>query len=153
MNSEKNLQNITFALTTNWPADEIIELYRAGGWWEMGWNPNGIAPLMKGSYLFLIAIDTTSKSAVGMGRLIADGSSDAYFQDICVLPEYRVRGIGREIVRILRNLGKAYGLSWMGLIAAPEKENFYLRLGFSPMPAYTPMLLDEERPNRYHDTQ
>ena len=153
MNPEKNLQNITFALTTNWPADEIIELYRAGGWWEMGWNPNGIAPLMRGSYLYLIAIDTTTKSAVGMGRLIADGSSDAYFQDISVLPEYRTRGIGREIVRILRSLGKAYGLSWMGLIAAPEKENFYLHQGFSPMPDYTPMLLDEERPNRYHDTQ
>lgn len=152
VNPGKNLQNITFALTTNWPVDQIIDLYRAGGWWEMGWNPAGIPPLMKGSFLFLIAIDTTTNSAAGMGRIIADGSSDGYFQDVCVLPDYRARGIGGEIIRILKTLGKSYGLSWMGLIAAPEKENFYQKQGFTSMPNFTPMLLEEERPNRYHDT-
>lgn len=152
-NSGKKNPEIIYQAIRSWNESEIIDLYRAGGWWEMGWNPAGIAPLMRGSYLFIIALDTTTNQAVGMGRIIADGSSDGYIQDVAILHNYRGRGIGTTIVTLLRELGAALGLSWIGLIAAPEKENIYKRAGFSPMANYTPMNLDEERPNRYHDTQ
>ncbi|MDV0441376.1 GNAT family N-acetyltransferase [Methanorbis furvi] len=153
---EENRQNqpeIKYLMIRNWQTKEIIDLYRAGGWWEMGWNPGGIAPLIRGSFLFIIALDSATGSAVGMGRIIADGSSDGYIQDVAVLPSYRNLGIGSKIAEILRSLGQTLGLSWLGLIAAPEAEGIYKRAGFSPMERYTPMNLEQERPNRYHDTQ
>lgn len=152
-NPEKTNPEITYLAVRRWDDTEIIDLYRAGGWWEMGWSPAGIAPLMRGSFLFIIALDTITGHAVGMGRIIADGSSDGYIQDVVVHHNYRERGIGTTIATLLRRLGAALGLSWIGLISAPGKENIYKRAGFSPMENYTPMNLDEERPNRYHDTQ
>ena len=83
-NSEKQNPDITYLAVRSWDDTEIIDLYRAGGWWEMGWSPAGIAPLMRGSFLFIIALDTTTGHAVGMGRIIADGSSDGYIQDVVV---------------------------------------------------------------------
>ena len=150
---EKKNQGIVYRAIRNWNESEIIDLYRAGGWWEIGWNPAGIAPLIRGSFLFIIALDTTTGQTIGMGRIIADGSSDGYIQDVAVLHTYRERGIGTTIATLLRSLGTALGLSWIGLISAPGKENIYKRAGFSPTENYTPMNLDEERPNRYHDTQ
>jgi ribosomal protein S18 acetylase RimI-like enzyme len=144
---------IVYRMIRSWDESEIIDLYRAGGWWEMGWNPSGILPMMRGSFLFIIALDTTTDQAVGMGRIIADGSSDGYIQDVVVHCNYRQCGIGTTIATLLCNLGTAFGLSWMGLISAPGEENIYKRAGFSLMEHYTPMNIDEERPNRYHDTQ
>ncbi len=151
--SEKNQSEIRYLMIRNWNTAEILNLYRAGGWWEIGWNPDGIAPLIRGSFLFIIALDTATGCAVGMGRIIADGSSDGYIQDVAVLPDYRTRGIGSKLAELLRGIGLALGLSWLGLIAAPEAEGIYKRAGFSPMQHHTPMNLDQERPNRYHDTQ
>jgi len=152
-NPRKKHPEIVYRVIRSWDESEIIDLYRAGGWWEMGWSPSGIIPLMHGSFLFIIALDTITDQAVGMGRIIADGSSDGYIQDVAVHHKYRERGIGTMIATLLRSLGAALGLSWIGLISAPGKENIYKHAGFSPMENYTPMNLDEERPNRYHDTQ
>ncbi|MDR3102391.1 MAG: GNAT family N-acetyltransferase [Methanocalculaceae archaeon] len=149
----KNNQEIVYLAIRNWQASEIIDLYRAGGWWDMGWNPASIAPLIHDSFLFVIALDTLTDHAIGMGRIIADGSSDGYVQDIAVLHTYRERGIGTTIAVLLRSLGVALGLSWLGLISAPGKENLYKRAGFFPMENYTPMNLDEERSHGYHDAQ
>lgn len=152
-NQGKKNPEIVYQAIRSWDESEIIDLYRAGGWWEMGWSPAGIAPLIRGSFLFIIALDTTMNQAVGMGRILADGSSDGYIQDVAVHHRYRERGIGTTIAILLRSLGAALGLSWIGLISAPGKENIYRYAGFSPMKNYTPMNLDGERPDRYHDTQ
>ena len=81
-------EKITLTAVRAWNAEEVIDLYRAGGWWEMGWDKNQIPTLINGSYLVLIARDLEN-NAVGMGRLISDGSSDCYIQDVVVFPEYR----------------------------------------------------------------
>lgn len=125
----------------SWNTAEILELYRAGGWWDMGWDERLIPPILHGSFLFVVACDPQSR-AIGMGRIIADGASDGYIQDVVVFPEYRNQGIGSRIVSALRKLGTLYGLSWIGLISAPGKEEFYKRAGFNPMEKYTPMLFE-----------
>lgn len=135
-------ETVTLSAVRTWNADEIIDLYRAGGWWEMGYDKAVIPRLLDGSFLVIIAIDE-EKNAVGMGRLISDSASDAYIQDVVVFPEYRGRGIGSRIVSALKKLALAYGHSWLGLISAPGKEEFYRRAGFSGMEHYTPMLKEK----------
>ena len=65
-----------------------------------------------------------------MGRAISDGVSDAYIQDMVVLPEYRGRGIGGAILRRILELCREHGIRWIALIAEGGTGDFYRRLGF-----------------------
>lgn len=110
----------------------------------MGWSTNRIAQIIDGSFIFLVAHDTENR-AVGMARIISDGVADGYIQDVVVFPEYRGRGIGERMATTLKNLGAAYGLTWIGLVSAPGKESIYRRAGFAEMKNYTPMLFEYEK--------
>jgi N-acetylglutamate synthase-like GNAT family acetyltransferase len=79
-----------------------------------------------------------------MGRVIADGVSDGYIQDLVVLPEYRKSGIGTNIVAALVTRCLQSGITWIGLIAEPDTEKFYLPLGFHPMEKHVPLLFRGE---------
>ena len=125
------------------PKAQIVELYKSGGWWRDNYNPDRLDALIKGSFAFVIAVDSISGKAAGMGRAISDGTSDAWLQDIVVLDEYRNRGIGRAIIHKLLEHCQSHGLSWVGLVAEPGTSNFYKVLGFSDLPG-EPMVYKKE---------
>ena len=131
---------IAVQLVQAWDGDEIADLYRAGGWWKEEYDPKELSRLIQGSFLFVIAEDPKTGRAVGMGRVIADGVSDGYIQDLIVLPEYRKTGIGARIVSTLVKKCVERGISWIALIAEPGTENFYLPFGFHPMEGHTPLI-------------
>lgn len=121
-----------------------MELYRAGGWWKESMDQTRIDDLIRGSFLFAVAIDSTTGRAVGMGRVISDGVADAYIQDLVVLAKWRNSGVGGMILKSLLEECRIRKIAWIGLIAEPEKEDFYGTIGFRPMPGHIPMLLDWE---------
>ncbi len=131
---------IAVKLVLAWDGDEIANLYRAGGWWKEEYDPKELSRLILGSFVFAVAVDLKTGHAVGMGRVIADGVSDGYIQDLVVLPEYRKTGIGTRIVSILVKKCIERGISWIGLIAEPGTENFYLPFGFLPMEGHIPLI-------------
>jgi aralkylamine N-acetyltransferase len=131
---------ITVRLIRVWDENEIVDLYRAGGWWKEEYSSAELPALIKGSFLFAVAVDVKSGRAVGMGRVISDGVSDGYIQDLVVLPSCRGCGVGKQIVQTLVDECKKSGLTWIGLIAEPETEPFYLPLGFKPMTGHVPLL-------------
>jgi ribosomal protein S18 acetylase RimI-like enzyme len=131
---------ITVRLIREWDENEIVDLYRSGGWWKEAYSSAELPALIKGSYLFAVAVDEKSGRAVGMGRVISDGVSDGYIQDLVVLPSCRGSGVGKQIVRTLVDECNKSGLTWIGLIAEPETEPFYLPLGFKPMTGHVPLL-------------
>ncbi len=124
---------------TNVELEQIVALYKAGGWWRE--NPEAWATLpalIKGSLCFLVA--RQGDRLVGMGRVISDGVSDGYIQDVVVLEELRGRGIGAELVQRLGRRCRERGLVWVALVAEPGTRPFYERLGFSLLGAgYEPM--------------
>lgn len=132
--------HIEIRLVDIWNSDEIVELYIAGGWWKEEYNPSSIPKLIKGSFLFAVAVDRGK--AVGMGRVISDGVSDGYIQDLVVLPAYRRSGIGKMIVSALLEACKKRGLGWIGLVAEPDSEPFYLPLGFRRLEGYVPLIYE-----------
>ena len=76
----------------------ILNLYKAANWWEEDSNGTDIIDkIISGSYIFMIAV--CQDKIIGMGRVISDGVSDAYIQDVTVDKEYRNRKIGSKIVR------------------------------------------------------
>jgi len=123
----------------SWPVGEIVALYKAGGWWKDSYDPQGVPELIKGSFDFVVAYFEGEGKAVGMGRMISDGVSDAYIQDFVVLPEHRNKGIGALMVKELLGTAKENGIGWVGLIAEEGSEDFYSDLGFGPFKG-TPML-------------
>ncbi len=123
--------------------DAIERLYRQAGWWsESDSTQDGnawIDALVRGSFLFAGAF--AGREMVGMGRSLSDGVSDAYIQDVTVLPAFRGRGIGAALIRRLCRELRRRGIGWVGLVAEPGTRDFYRRLGFSEMEGHLPMRL------------
>lgn len=138
-------KNIEIKFVKNWPEKEIIELYKAGGWWKDHYYSKGIKPLIQGSFAFVVVVDNLKGKTIGMGRIISDGTSDAYIQDLVVLPQYRKRGIGKKLVETLLNHCLSNGLIWIGLISEPGQDGFYESLGFKNMKNHIPMLYKTEK--------
>ena len=137
--------NVVIQLVRAWDGDEIADLYRAGGWWKEEYDPEEMHQLILGSFLFVVAVDLKTGRAIGMGRVISDGVSDGYIQDLVVLPEYRKTGIGSRIVSVLVKKCVEEGISWIGIIAEPGTENFYLPFGFLPMVGHTPLIFRSDK--------
>ena len=135
---------IRVELVPSWEEEQIVELYRAGGWWKEGMDPTRVNDLIKGSFLFAVAIDITTGRAVGMGRVISDGVADAYIQDLVVLADWRNSGVGKMILETLLEECRSRKIAWIGLIAEPGREDFYCTLGFRSMPFHVPMLFSPE---------
>jgi ribosomal protein S18 acetylase RimI-like enzyme len=135
-----NADDISISLVRSWNEDEIIALYRAGGWWKDEFDPAEIPRIISGSFAFVVAADKKTGRAVGMGRVISDGVSDAYIQDLVVFPQYRRKDLGTALVSLLIARCREAGISWIALVAEPGSENFYLPLGFARMEGHIPLI-------------
>lgn len=122
--------------------EAAVQIYREAGWWRDEYNPSFINDAVAGSFKFAAAFH--GDRLIGIGRLISDGVSDAYIQDVAVLRGFRGRGVGSEIIRRLVAEARASGIDWIALIGEPGTEGFYQRLGFKAMSGYHPMQLDED---------
>jgi len=130
---------VEYEIVTSAPVEEIVELYKAGGWWhEDPAERSRIEPAIRGSFCFMVA--RAAGKIVAMGRVISDGASDAYIQDVVVLPSYRQQGVGRELVRRLTRYCVEQEIEWIGLIAEPGTAAFYRDVGYGVMEGYQPML-------------
>lgn len=133
-------EDIAVTIVTTWDEDEIAALYKSGGWWKEEHRPEDLPHLIRGSFAFAVATDKETGRAVGMGRVISDGVSDGYIQDVVVLPAYRKSGVGRKILSILIDRCQQEGITWIALIAEPGTEKFYLPLGFRLMERHVPLI-------------
>ena len=130
---------------TSAPVEEIVELYKSAGWWQESPEGREIIPAMiRGSYCFMVARSLEGR-IIGMARVISDGFSDAYIQDVVVLDAYRGQGIGRELVRQLTQFCVSHKIAWIGLVAEPGTQGLYEELGYGPLVGYQPMLYGKKR--------
>jgi spermidine synthase len=117
----------------------ITALYRAAGWWGDGPDDADHSErIVSGSHCFVLASE--NGAAVGMGRAISDRVSDAYVQDVFVLPAHRRRGVATAVVSAIARRLEEDGLRWIGVVAEPGSRGLYERLGFAPMPGAEPLL-------------
>jgi len=78
------------------------------------------------------AVAEVGGHVVGMGRVVGDGATFHYLQDVVVDPNFRGRGLGDMIVRsLLGQIGATDGAPGVvGLFATRSSIEFYRRLGF-----------------------
>jgi len=139
-----NNKKIDIKLIDSWPEKEIINLYKSAGWWKDYYDSSKIKYMIKGSFAFAIAIDRNSNKAVGMGRVLSDGISDAYIQDLVVLQDYRGNGIGSKILEALLKYCISKKIIWIGLIAEPGQNGFYSKFKFKTLKRYIPMKYEND---------
>jgi ribosomal protein S18 acetylase RimI-like enzyme len=137
-------KQIEIRFVNSWPEDEIVALYKAAGWWKDSYDKAEILQLIVGSFVFAVAIDNKTEKAIGMGRVLSDGVSDAYIQDLVILPIYRGQNLGKKLVQTLIDHCRSKGILWIGLIAEPRSSQFYKTLGFKTMENHIPMLYTKE---------
>jgi len=119
---------------------QMIRLYREAGWWGPAndCRPAFVDKIAENSYYFAGAF--RGREMIGMGRVLSDGISDAYIQDVTVLRDYRHRGIGGRIIAHLLDKLRADRVEWIGLIGEPGTGNFYKQLGFDEMAGSVPFI-------------
>ena len=115
--------------------ERIAGFYLSAKWIEPGEDSSFLLPALRGSFLAAGAFD--GEMIVGSARVLSDGCSDAYIQDVVVDPAYRGQGIGRGLIALLVDNLKKYGIDWIGLVGEPGTEEFYRKLGWSCQPGYS----------------
>ena len=134
------MRELEFEVVTSAPVEEIVELYKSAGWWQESPEARSVIPAMiRGSFCFMVARALDGR-IIGMARVISDGHSDAYIQDVTVLENYRGQGVGRELVRRLTQFCVSRKIGWIGLVAEPGTQGLYEELGFGPLAGFQPML-------------
>lgn len=99
-----------------------------------GWpdppTPETHLRILRGSATVVLAVDTETGCVVGFVTALSDGVLSAYLPLLEVLPAYRRRGIGGELVRrVLAALGGQY---MVDVICDAEVLPFYRALGLRP---------------------
>ena len=134
------MEGIYIKKLKNCKSEQVISLYKEAGWWneEDKKNKLKIKKIIKGSFLFVGAF--YKKDLIGMARVISDGLSDAYIQDVIVKKDYRNKSIGKKLIRFILGFLEKKRISWIGLISVPESSGFYSNLGFKKLENYIPMI-------------
>lgn len=83
--------------------------------------------ILKGSSYFWLAVDEKSKNVVGFITAISDKVLSAYIPLLEVLPEYKNKGIGSELVKLMMESLKDYYM--IDLLCDEELTKFYKRFG------------------------
>ena len=105
--------------------EQLAALMRTAGW-NRGDDRARLAQQVAGARYVVSAWE--GSRLVGFARAISDGATNAYVSTVAVLPAYRGRGIGRELMT--RLLADKDGILFV-LHARVEVKEFYARFGFS----------------------
>ncbi|WNS76139.1 GNAT family N-acetyltransferase [Bacillus sp. DTU_2020_1000418_1_SI_GHA_SEK_038] len=108
--------------------DQLYQLYQLEGWNDFLNLPKDLLhKAMVQSWSVLSAYDR--EQLIGTGRIISDGLINGYICGVIVHPDYRNKGIGKEIVLRLVEKGKASKLH-IQLLSEEKKSPYYEKLGF-----------------------
>lgn len=116
--------------TADIPAqEELLNLYNAVGWSAYTKDPARLAAAVRAS----LAVVTARQDGelVGLARLVGDGLTIVYLQDILVAPTHQRRGIGREL---FQRLFAPYGDVRQKVLITedePSQRAFYESVGFT----------------------
>ena len=125
--------------------NDILHLYQAVGWTNYTNQPQMLEQALSHSLAIYLARD--GEKIVGLVRLVGDGFSSVFVQDLIVLPSYQRQGIGSALMKqALADYKDAYQVQ----LATDESEKtlgFYRSLGFETLSSFqcTGMILVDRK--------
>lgn len=107
---------------------EILNLYAAAGWIAYTENPAALRQGFEHSLLVLAAYE--GDRLLGIIRVVGDGATVVFIQDILVYPEHRRKGIGTALLQAVLN--RYQHVRQIELVTDNTEETvaFYRSLGF-----------------------
>lgn len=112
----------------------IALLYESAGWFDYTENLNKLEMAFKNSLKIISAWH--GEKLVGLIRVIGDGVTIIYIQDIIVLPEYQGNGIGTGLIKSILD---EYKNVRQKILISDNKETsveFYENFGFKSINNY-----------------
>lgn len=106
--------------------DEALNRLFGASW--PGHLDRAFSGVLSRSLLYACAFD--GDRLVGFVNVAWDGGLHGFLLDTTVLPEYRLRGIGRRLVRSAAEAAATRGLEWLHVDYDPHLEGFYQGCGF-----------------------
>ena len=114
--------------------EDVLHLYQAVGWTNYTHQPEMLEQALSHSLAIYVALD--GDAVVGLIRLVGDGFSSVFVQDLIVLPTYQRQGIGSNLMKeALADYNDAYQVQ----LATEQTEKnlgFYRSLGFETLSTY-----------------
>ena len=114
--------------------DDVLHLYQAVGWANYTNQPQMLSQALSHSLAIYLARD--GEEVVGLVRLIGDGFSSVFVQDLIVLPTYQRQGIGSTLMKqALSDYKDTYQIQ----LATEQTEKtleFYRSLGFETLSSF-----------------
>ena len=114
--------------------DDVLHLYQAVGWTNYTNQPQMLEQARSHALANYLARD--GEKIVGLVRLVGDGFSSVFVQDLIVLPSYQRQGIGSNLMKeALSDYKDAYQIQ----LATEQTEktlDFYRSLGFETLSTY-----------------
>ena len=77
--------------------EDVLHLYQAVGWTNYTNQPQMLEQSLAHSLAIYVARD--GEEIVGLVRLVGDGFSSVFVQDLIVLPTYQRQGIGSDLMK------------------------------------------------------
>lgn len=89
--------NITIKEYTQYNETEILNLYKSVGWTNYSDKPEMLKNAYANSLKILGAYE--DEKLLGIIRVVGDGYSIVFIQDILILPEYQHCGVGTALIK------------------------------------------------------
>jgi GNAT superfamily N-acetyltransferase len=105
---------------------EVCRFLSDEAYWSKGRSRETIESLIDGAARVVGVYDGDKQ--VGYCRAATDGVSFVYLADVYLLPEYRGRGLGEELLREMIDNGPFAGLRW--LLHTTDMHPLYRKFGF-----------------------
>ena len=114
--------------------EDVLHLYQAVGWTNYTHQPEMLEQALSHSLVIYVALD--GDAVVGLIRLVGDGFSSVFVQDLIVLPTYQRQGIGSALMK--QALGDFKGAYQVQLVTEQTEKNvgFYRSIGFETLSTY-----------------
>lgn len=96
-------------------------------------DPARLATMLRESNLVLTATDEATGAFVAVARCLTDWSFCCYVSDLAVRADYQRQGIGKELLRRVRE--KCGQEVMVLLLAAPAAADYYAHIGFEAAPS------------------
>ena len=109
--------------------DEILRLYAAVGWTAYTENMSALRHGYEHSLLVLAAYE--NDELLGIIRVVGDGSTIVFIQDILVFPEKQRQGVGTALMQAILNRYADVRQIELATDNTPKTLAFYKSLGFS----------------------
>jgi len=109
--------------------DSVLSLYAAVGWTAYTNDPDTLVAAIEGSTAIFTATD--DGALVGLARVISDGATICYLQDLLVHPASQRQGIGTALVAAALAAFPAVRQKVLLTDDEPEQRAFYEALGFA----------------------